>query len=279
MAPDMMPAEPELKPLTPSFGKTETYIHHQLMKRGSIHIALLDPDKMIENEAGEIAETCEKAGTSLLMIGGSLGITQDQLDAFVKTLKAASKLPIILFPSNISGLTPYADAVWFMSLLNSENNYYITGAQALGAPLVKRYRLETIPLAYIIVGSGGAAGYIGQARPIPYARPEIIAAYSLAGEYLGMRFIYLEAGSGAEDPVPERVVRIVRKAVNTPLIVGGGIRSGEDAKRACRAGADIIVTGTTLEESEKDNLADNIQSIVRGMEEGYSYRKENATPK
>lgn len=249
------------------------------MKKGSIHIALLDPDKTHASEAAELAETCEKAGTSLLMTGGSLGITQDQLDSFVKTLKESSKLPVILFPSNISGLTPFADAVLFMSLLNSENNYYITGAQALGAPLVKRYKLESIPLAYIIVGAGGAAGYIGQARPIPYGRPEIIAAYSLAGEYLGMRFTYLEAGSGAAEPVPEHVLRIVRKTVNTSLIVGGGIRSGEDAKRACQAGADIVVTGTTLEEQSKNDLAERIRSIVRGVEEGYSSRKENVSSK
>ncbi len=275
----MIPTETELNPIARAIGKTETYIHHQLMKKGSIHIALLDPDKTTESKAGEVAQTCEKAGTSLLMIGGSLGITQDQLDTFVKTLREASKLPIILFPSNISGLTPYADAVWFMSLLNSENNYYITGAQALGAPLVKRYKLEALPLSYIIVGTGGAAGYIGQARPIPYDRPEIIAAYSLAGEYLGMRFVYLEAGSGAGEPVPERVIQVVRKAINSPIIVGGGVKSGEDAKKSCRAGADIIVTGTTLEESEKNDLSEKISDIVSGVEEGYSSRKENTARK
>ena len=275
----MLPTETDVKQLNRTLGKTETYIHHQLMKKGSIHIALLDPDKTTESKAGEVAQICENAGTSLLMIGGSLGITQDQLDTFVKTLREASKLPIILFPSNISGLTPYADAVWFMSLLNSENNYYITGAQALGAPLVKRYKLEAIPLSYIIVGAGGAAGYIGQARPIPYDRPEIIAAYSLAGEYLGMRFVYLEAGSGAGEPVPERVIHLVRMAINSPIIVGGGIRSGEDAKKSCRAGASIIVTGTTIEESEKNDLADKLADIVNGVEEGYSSRKENPASK
>jgi phosphoglycerol geranylgeranyltransferase len=275
----MLPSESELIQRMRSLGKTEIYIHHRLMEKGSIHVALLDPDKTGAEKAGEVARICEEAGTSLLMIGGSLGITQDQLDAFVKTLKAASKLPIVLFPSNISGLTPYADAVWFMSLLNSENNYYITGAQALGAPLVKRYQLEAIPLSYVIVGSGGAAGYIGQARPIPYDRPEIIAAYSLAGEYLGMRFVYLEAGSGAVEPVPERVIKVVRKTIASPLIVGGGVKSGEEAKRSCRAGADIVVTGTTLEESEKNNLAERISSIVRGVEDGYSSRKENTASK
>ncbi len=275
----MLPTETELKPLARTLGKIETYIHHQLMRKGCIHIALLDPDKTAENEAGEVAQICEKAGTSVLMIGGSLGITQNQLDAFAKALREVSKLPIILFPSNISGLTPYADAVWFMSLLNSENNYYITGAQALGAPLVKRYKLEAVPLSYIIVGTGGAAGYIGQARPIPYDRPEIIAAYSLAGEYLGMRFVYLEAGSGAEEPVPERVIKVVRKAIDSPIIVGGGVRSGEDAKKLCKAGADIIVTGTTLEESEKSDIEDKISEIVSGVEEGYSSRKENTAPK
>lgn len=271
-----MPPETDLKRFSHALGRTETYIYHQLMKKGAIHIALLDPDKTTSVDAQGIAQICQRSGTSLLMVGGSLGVTQDRLDSFVKLLKESSRLPTILFPGNVSGLTPYADAVWFMSLLNSENNYFITGAQALGAPLVKRYGLESIPLGYIVVGTGGAAGYVGQARPIPYGRPEIIAAYSLAGEYLGMRFVYLEAGSGAEEPVSEQAISAVRKTISVPLIVGGGIRTEESACRASAAGADIIVTGTTLEESEKDNLPERIGGIVRGVQEGYRSRKEDS---
>ena len=160
------------------------------------------------------------------------------------------EIPLILFPGNITGLSGYADAIFFMSLLNSANPYFLIDAQAIAAPLVRRLGLEAIPLGYIIMGPGGAAGFIGYARPIPYSKPSLAQAYALAGQYLGKRLIYLEAGSGAEQPIPPEVVSKVRAAVEVPLIVGGGIRSGRQAEAAIKAGADIIVTGTIVEQAE-----------------------------
>jgi phosphoglycerol geranylgeranyltransferase len=137
-----------------------------------------------------------------------------------------------------------------MSLLNSNDPYFLIGAQALGAPLVKKYKLEAIPTGYIIVGAGGAAGLIGRANWIPYDRPEIAAIFALAAQCLGMRFVYLEAGSGAKDPVPISMVSAVRDAIDCNLIVGGGIRDGKVAMKLAEAGADIIVTGTLIEENQ-----------------------------
>jgi len=132
----------------------------------------------------------------------------------------------------------------------------------LGAPLIKKFGLEPIPLGYIIVGEGGAVGVVGRAVPIPYDKPELAAAHALAAQYFGMRFVYLEAGSGAKEPVPNDMIRMAKKVTNIPLIVGGGIKTGEQIKEIVRAGADIIVTGTVVEECR---VRDKIRELVENM--------------
>jgi phosphoglycerol geranylgeranyltransferase len=152
-----------------------------------------------------------------------------------------------------------------MSLLNSADPYFIMGAQILGAPLVRKFGLEPLPMGYIIVGEGGTAGVVGKAIPIPNNKPELAAAHALAGQYLGMRFIYLEAGSGAKSPVPADMIRAVKRCVEVPLIVGGGIRSREQALAAASAGADIIVTGNVVEET---GIRRKVSEIIEGIRRG-----------
>jgi phosphoglycerol geranylgeranyltransferase len=169
---------------------------------------------------------------------------------------------VILFPNALSGLSQYADAVFFMSLLNSINPYYLSGAQALGAPFVKRYRLEPIPLAYLIIGEHtGAAGFVGNANPIPKDKPELAAIYALAAEYLGMRYVYLEAGSGAKATVTTEMVRAVRKNSSIHVVVGGGIRSPTQAQSLAKAGAQLIVTGTVSEQASIKRLRKIIHAL------------------
>jgi phosphoglycerol geranylgeranyltransferase len=149
-----------------------------------------------------------------------------------------------------------------MSLLNSTNPYYLSGAQALGAPLVKRYRLEPIPLAYLIVGQhAGAVGFVGFANPIPINKPELAAIYALAAEYLGMRFVYLEAGSGAKQIVPPEMVRTVKDASRMRIITGGGIRTPSQARSLVDAGAQFIVTGTIAEKASVRKVREIIRAI------------------
>ena len=149
-----------------------------------------------------------------------------------------------------------------MSLLNSVDPYFLMGAQILGAPLVKKYGLEPISMGYIIVGDGGTAGVVGKAISVPYSKPELAAAHALAGQYLGMRFIYLEGGSGAANPVPPEMIHAVKHAIEIPLIVGGGIRTKEQAVAACTAGADIIVTGNVTESSDaKQRISEIIKAV------------------
>jgi phosphoglycerol geranylgeranyltransferase len=169
---------------------------------------------------------------------------------------------MILFPNNVTGISRHADAIWFMSLLNSVDPYFLMGAQVLGAPIVKKYRLEPIPLGYIIVGEGGTAGVVGKAIPVPYNKPELAAAHALAGQYLGMHFVYLEAGSGAKKPVPSEMIRAVKHYIDVPLIIGGGIKSRRQALVAASAGADIIVTGNIVENTA---VRSKVSEIIKGI--------------
>jgi phosphoglycerol geranylgeranyltransferase len=245
-------------------GSVEKYLLKKIESVGTIHLTLIDPEKVTPPQASRIASKAKLSGTSAIMIGGSTFFSSAHLDDVVKAVKHTVKIPAILFPGNVTGISRYADAIWFMSLLNSADPYFLIGAQVLGAPLIKKHRLEPIPLGYIIVGDGGTAGVVGKAVPVPYGKPELAAAHALAGQYLGMRFIYLEAGSGARRPVPPTMIRLVKSYINVPLIVGGGIKSRSQALAAASAGADIIVTGNIIENAEvKSKVAEIVEGIKR----------------
>jgi len=251
-------------------GQVELYLLNRIREEGAIHITLIDPEKVTSSSASRVAKQAFTNGTSAFMIGGSTLTSTTHLDNVVKAVKRTVEVPVILFPNNITGISKYADAIWFMSLLNSVDPYFLVGAQILGAPLIKKFGLEAIPLGYIVLGEGGTAGVIGRAFPIPYNKPELAAAHALAAQYFGMRFVYLEGGSGVSKPIPSDVVRGVRKVVDVPLIVGGGIRTGRQARQAVSAGADIIVTGNVVESS---NVAGKVSELVEGVRQGVGARR------
>lgn len=213
-------------------------------------------------EAAKLACLLEKFGTTAILVGGSTVASVSQLDSVIKAIKGQTDLPIILFPNNITGISKHADAIFFMSLLNSNTPHFITGIQALGAPFIKKLGLESIPLGYIIIGEGSSASYIGNAHCIPYNKPNIATMYSLVAQYFGMHFVYLEAGSGSRIPIPLKMIRIVKKNVNIPLIIGGGIRTRANAVDAVKAGANVIVTGTII---ERDSSKQTIKAIIEGI--------------
>ncbi len=244
------------------FGSIEKYLLKKIEAETAIHITLIDPEKITSEQASKVAENSSRSGTAAIMIGGSTFVSQNHLDLVVKTIKQTVDLPIILFPNNITGISQKADAIWFMSLLNSVDPYFLMGVQILGAPLVKKLQLEPISMGYIIVGEGGTAGIIGKALPIPYTKPELAIAHALAGQYLGMHFIYLEGGSGTKSPVPPEIIRAVKNVINVPLIVGGGIRNKKQAVAAVSAGADIIVTGNIIESVDADQ---KLSEIIDGI--------------
>ena len=232
-------------------GRVEKLLAQAVAERGAGHLTLIDPDSQSPSEAGIMALAAAKGGTDGIMVGGSVGAAGVLLHETVREIRELTDLPVILFPSSVAGLCENADAVFFMSLLNSRSPAYIVENQALGAPLVLRYGLEPIPMAYIIIEPGGTVGFVGDARLIPRRKPELAAAYALAAKFMGMRMVYLEAGSGADSPVPSGMVALVKKLLgDVLLIVGGGIHCGAAAAELVAAGADLIVTGTAVEKSQ-----------------------------
>ncbi|MBU0497543.1 MAG: geranylgeranylglyceryl/heptaprenylglyceryl phosphate synthase [Candidatus Thermoplasmatota archaeon] len=213
-----------------------------------LHFSLLDPDKQTPKMAGLIADEVTAAGSSAIMVGGSTLSSPMQVDETVRAIKDNSSLPVILFPSGARFLSKYADAVFFMSLLNSRNLDYVIREHVKGSLLIQKFGIEPISMGYVIVEPGMTAGRVGDADLIGQNDIETAVGYALASEYFGMRFFYLEAGSGANKPVSDSMITGVKKQVNIPLIVGGGIRDVKTAKTKAQAGADIIVTGTALEQ-------------------------------
>ncbi|TLZ98363.1 MAG: geranylgeranylglyceryl/heptaprenylglyceryl phosphate synthase [Methanobacteriota archaeon] len=234
-------------------------------KKGPLHMTLLDPDKQAPAEAAALSFEAAAAGTDAIMIGGSTGVTQNKVDATVLAIKEAAKVPVILFPASAANLSPHADALYFMSLLNSRDPRLIIGEQRLAAPVVRAWGLETIPMAYLVIEPGMRAGEVGDAELISRKNPTVAVQYALAAQLLGMKLVYLEAGSGAPEPVPDRLIRAVREAIEIPVVVGGGIRTPEAAKAATHAGADIVVTGTIVEVArEGDALRRIIETVKAG---------------
>lgn len=239
----------------------ENYLRQKL-KEKKLHLTLIDPEEQTPQKAVEIAKNAVTGGTDGIMLGGS---TTDsaELDLTAKALQENIDVPIILFPGNTTGVSKYADAIFFMSLLNSTNPYWIVGAQALGAPMIKKMGIETISMGYLVVEPGGTVGWVGDAKLVPRAKPDIAMAYALAAEFWGMKLFYLEAGSGADQSVPEEMIARVKNYTDLILVVGGGIRDGETARKIAEAGADIIVTGTVVENNSA--VKDKIKELVDGI--------------
>ena len=235
-----------------------------MVARGKVHMTLIDPEKQSAAEAGGLAGIAAGAGTDAIMVGGSTGSTQEKVDGAVRAIKAAVDVPVILFPAGASGLSRHADAVFFMSLLNSRSVRLIVGEQRKAVRAVRGWGLEPIPMAYLIVEPGMRAGQIGEADPIPRSRPEEAVEWALTAQYMGMRLVYLEAGSGAPEPAPAAMVRAVKEAIQVPLIVGGGIRTPAAAAAVARAGADILVTGTVVEQTKDAAALRDIVAAVKG---------------
>jgi phosphoglycerol geranylgeranyltransferase len=227
--------------------KVESFLKSELKKKNALLFVLIDSEESKLESSQKLAQDVEKIGASAILVGGSSATDQIEMAKVVKSIKKGIKIPIILFPGNITGVVPDADAILFSSLMNSENPYFITQAQALGAPSVLKFGLEPLPTAYLVIGDGTSAWFVGSARGIPFEKPKIAAAYALVAQFLGMRFVYLEAGSGAKSSVTPEMVKTVRKAFNGFLIVGGGIKDPKTALDLVKAGANALVIGTFLE--------------------------------
>lgn len=223
--------------------------------KGAGYLVLIDPDKWDNNQIIEVAVKACESGVDGLMIGGSL-LLSSSFDFLVKSVKQQVDIPLIIFPGSPTQVSKYADAIFFLSLISGRNPTYIIGEQVKAAPVIKALGVEPISVGYILVESGriSSVEFMSNTRPIPRDKIDIAKATALAAEYLGMQMVYLEAGSGADKSVPTEMIEAVSNYVNLPVIVGGGIRTPEEANQKVLAGASFIVTGNVLEKQGNASL-------------------------
>jgi putative glycerol-1-phosphate prenyltransferase len=235
-----------------SFGATGSVYQYLLEvrdRRGAGFLVLLDPDRATPQKIGEQAARCCEAGVDAILIGSSL-IMGDGFEESVRAAKSAVKIPVIIFPGGKSQISADADAILFLSLLSGRNPEYLIGEQIRSAPIIRRLGLEAISTAYLLVDSGRTTSveFMSNTKPLPADKPDIAVAHAMAAEMFGMKFIYLEAGSGAARPVPVDMVSAVASEVSIPVIVGGGIRDPEMVASRVKSGASFVVVGNHLEE-------------------------------
>jgi len=209
---------------------------------------LVDPDKAEKEYLQELCQLAETQEVDFFLVGGSL-LTGGDLEACIQELKAQSSRPVIIFPGSPSQISEAADALLFLSLLSSRNAEMLIGQQVVAAPYLYQSNIEVISTAYLLIDGGKqtTASYISNSTPIPADKAEIAAFTALAGQYLGMKQVYLDAGSGAKHSVPAEMIKAVSDKIDIPLIVGGGIDSREKIETAHAAGANLVVVGNALE--------------------------------
>ena len=209
---------------------------------------LIDPDKVSLPVIDELTTLAIRAKVDYLFVGGSLVIS-NQLDKVVSQIKKNCDIPVILFPGSPSQLTPSADALLYLSLISGRNPELLIGQHVISAPFVKQSGLEILSTGYMVIDGGAptTVSYISNAIPIPADKNEIAMCTAMAGEMLGMKLIYMDAGSGAKRPISDSMIEHVAKCIEVPLVIGGGISDPEKAYRNCKAGADVIVIGNAIE--------------------------------
>jgi phosphoglycerol geranylgeranyltransferase len=233
-----------------------TAIYHSLIERKQLHkksfAVLVDPDKVNDQNMEELIALAAGAEVDYFLVGGSLVIS-NYLDKCVKLIKNRCNIPVILFPGSPSQVSKYADALLYLSLISGRNPELLIGQHVVSAPVVKQSGLEIIPTGYMVIDGGAptTVSYISNANPLPSDKNEIAMCTAMAGEMLGMKLIYMDAGSGARKPIAESMIEKVSGCIEVPLIIGGGITDPEKAYLNCKAGADVIVVGNAI---EKDPL-------------------------
>jgi phosphoglycerol geranylgeranyltransferase len=239
-------------------------ILHKVKEGLKSYWVLLDPDDFSPDKGAGIAKQAQAAGVDALLIGGSLIHTR-LFDAFVASVKKAVGIPVILFPGDATQLSRHADAVLFLSLISGRNPVNLISEHVKAAPVIKDMGIEPISTAYMLVESGTITSveFMSNTRPLPANKPKIAAAHALAAQYMGMKMVYLEAGSGAKHPVPGEMISLVKSLIDIPVIVGGGIRDARTAMQKLASGADIIVTGNLLQSRDGLDTMKKIAAAIR----------------
>jgi phosphoglycerol geranylgeranyltransferase len=236
-------------------------IYKSLLEPEKKFAVLIDPDKVNSSSLLQTVELANEAGIDYFFVGGSL-LVHDTLDNCVGIIKSASDIPVVLFPGNNKQVTPAADAILLLSLISGRNPEWLIGQHVEASLRLKESKLEIIPTGYILIDGGKETSvtYVSQTRPIPSDKTDIAVSTALAGEQLGHKLIYMDAGSGANNTIPVKMIQQVKKHVKLPLIIGGGIDTPTKAVRACMAGASVVVVGNAIEK-EASLIKDMAESI------------------
>jgi len=225
---------------------------------------LIDPDNVLLCDVQQVVNLALKAGADYFFVGGSL-VVSDRLDETILQIKALCSIPVLLFPGSPSQISKHADALLYLSLISGRNAELLIGQHVLSAPFVKRSGLEVISTGYMVIDGGAptTVSYISNATPIPADKADIAMCTAMAGEMLGNKLIYMDAGSGAKTPITEKMIAAVAQNIEVPLIIGGGIKDAEKAYQACKAGADVVVIGNAFEKDPSliNELAAAIHSV------------------
>jgi phosphoglycerol geranylgeranyltransferase len=251
-----------------TIGKTEKYINDEIARKGGLLFALIDPvDYKSPKEAISAGAQAAEGGADIVLIGGSMGVQGELLDTVTKSIKEKVSVPVVLFPGNISTVTRHADAVYFMSLLNSRNPYWISEAQMLAAHTVKKMGIEALPVGYIVIAPGGTVGWVGDVKLVPRDKPQIAAGLALAAEMSGFRIVLTDCGSNPkEGHMPLEMISAVANSISVPYIVAGGIRTPDEARSVIAAGAGAIQVGTALQSG--GNLKQKVADMAKAVREG-----------
>ncbi|MGA1822980.1 MAG: geranylgeranylglyceryl/heptaprenylglyceryl phosphate synthase [Thermoplasmatota archaeon] len=242
----------------------------EMLVSGPLHVTLIDPDRQTPEKALEMVRQAEAGGTSIILVGGTTGVDQHKLDSTLDEIMGRTDLPVILFPASADVISHMVDGVLFMSLMNSRNPMMVIGEAVEGGVKIRDMGVEPISTGYVVVEPGMLVGKVGEVDLIQREDIDTAVKYAVSAEIMGMKLFYIEGGSGVEYPVPYDMIREIRKRVNIPLVVGGGIRSPEIAREAVLAGADIIVTGTMVEQEE--DIEKSVSSMVNEMKNAYRER-------
>ncbi|MBI9072661.1 MAG: geranylgeranylglyceryl/heptaprenylglyceryl phosphate synthase [Melioribacteraceae bacterium] len=222
--------------------------------KGAAYFILIDPDDIDLESLSMFVKHCEDSGVDGFLVGGSLMIN-GYFNKFIETIKNNCSLPVVLFPGNVNQLSPSVDALLYISLISGRNPEYLIGQHVLAAPIIKQYKMEAISTGYILINSGKTTTveYISDTKPIPANKPSIALATALAGKYMGMKMLYLEAGSGAAEAVPNDTIKLISDECGIPLIVGGGIKDSYTAREKVLNGASVVITGNYFENKSNWN--------------------------
>lgn len=225
-----------------------TQLVQKKQQQKKMFAVLIDPDKVTPASLADVVELANRSAVDYFFVGGSLVIF-NQLDAIIQQIKKSSSIPVILFPGSPSQVSSYADALLYLSLISGRNADLLIGQHVLSAPVIKQSGLEIMPTGYMVIDGGAptTVSYISNAAPIPADKNDIALCTAMAGEMLGLKLIYMDAGSGARHAITEGMIQQVAKNTTCPLVIGGGIKTPEKAYNNCKAGADIIVVGNAIE--------------------------------